>query len=50
MYLDLLESRRRDFTVISGFDLILKLVVVMPQQPCFLTAATGPGRQGFRVL
>ena len=46
-YLDLLESRRRDFTVISGLS-HPEVGGGHASEPCFLTAATGPGRQGFR--
>ena len=45
--LDLLESRRRDFTVISGLS-HPEVGGGHASEPCFLTAATGPGRQGFR--
>ena len=46
-YLGLLSSRRKDFTVISGLS-HPDVGGGHASEPCFLTAAPGPGRQGFR--
>ncbi len=46
-YLDLLDTRRKDFTVISGLS-HPEVGGGHASEPCFLTAATGAGRQGFR--